>query len=311
MGTASLNRGIAAAMLADLDALTDAHVAHLEDAWDGYPRLEEAARADLRRGIGANLEELSSLLRSGVPSSALITPVGALAYARRMRAEGVRLRALEQAYHHSLAMTRGVIASLAHRSGRPDDAGAATREADRLLWAYVGRAVRRLGDGYGEDTGPLPDQADPRFLRRPEAAIRFAALATTGDQAAFQACAHCEAIMERFCEGVDRAASTPAAARLADAQIVTTIRLADEPDLAVTVHLDRSPIEIVTGTAANADAELVLPSVDLTHIWSAEFHVPIAIVRGRASVRGPVRRFLRVLPVLRAAARGHPAEVAG
>jgi hypothetical protein len=303
MGATSITRGIAAAMLADLDALTDAHVADLEEAWDGYPRLEDAARADLRRGIEANLEELCSLLRSGVAPSALLTPVGALAYAHRMRAEGVRLRALEQAYHHSLAVTRGVIAELADGRSRPDEADAAKREA-------VERAVRRLADAYGEDSGPLPDQADPLFLRRPDAAVRFAAQANADEQAALQACAHCEAIMERFCDGVEWAASTPAAARLAQAQTVVTIRLADEPDLSVTLHLDREPIEVVTGTPANAEAELVLPSVDLTHIWSSEFHVPIAIVRGRAAVRGPVRKFLRVLPVLRAAARVHPAEVA-
>jgi hypothetical protein len=84
--------------------------------------------------------------------------------------------------------------------------------------------------------------------------------------------------------------------RLADTTI--SINLADEEDLAVTILLDRSPIEVVDGTV-DAEAQMWIASVDLTRIWSPDFYLAMAITKGRLRVEGPVRRFLRIVPILR------------
>jgi hypothetical protein len=84
--------------------------------------------------------------------------------------------------------------------------------------------------------------------------------------------------------------------KLADTTI--NITLADEPDLSVTILLDRSPIEVVDGVV-DAEARMWIASVDLTRIWSPDFYLAMAITKGRLRVEGPVRKFLRIVPVLR------------
>ena len=80
----------------------------------------------------------------------------------------------------------------------------------------------------------------------------------------------------------------------------TTIRieLADDPDLSVTLLLDRDPIE-VTHAEVGADVELAIVSVDLARLYSPDFHLAMAITRGRVGYAGPVRKFLQVTPVVR------------
>ena len=87
--------------------------------------------------------------------------------------------------------------------------------------------------------------------------------------------------------------------RLALATTTVTITLADEPDLSTTLLLDRSPIEIVDG-AADSEARMWIASVDLQRIWSGDFYLPMAIAKGRVRIRGPIRKFLRIVPILRA-----------
>ena len=79
-----------------------------------------------------------------------------------------------------------------------------------------------------------------------------------------------------------------------------TLTLADEPTCVCTLLLDRTPIEVAEG-AADGEAQLSIASVDLERIWSRDFHLSIAIARGRATVSGPIRKFLRVVPILRRA----------
>jgi hypothetical protein len=40
-------------------------------------------------------------------------------------------------------------------------------------------------------------------------------------------------------------------------------------------------------------------SVDLARLYSPDFHLAMAITRGRVGYSGPVRKFLRVTPVVR------------
>jgi hypothetical protein len=45
--------------------------------------------------------------------------------------------------------------------------------------------------------------------------------------------------------------------------------------------------------------EISIVSVDLARLYSPDFHLSMAILRGRVGYRGPVRKFLRVTPVVR------------
>jgi len=71
----------------------------------------------------------------------------------------------------------------------------------------------------------------------------------------------------------------------------------------VTLHLDRRRSRSCRD-GGEREAELCSASVDLTHIWSAEFPPPDRDRPRPPSVRGPVPSFLRVLQVLPSAARG-------
>jgi hypothetical protein len=269
-------------MAADAAGVTDAHVAHLERNWSGASQLDGEGWDDLRRGIAANVAELASLIRSGLGEHQLVTPVGVLGYATRMRRRGLSLRNLEEAYGCSVAVTRAVVAG---------DPG-----LEPLVTAYARAAVARLADGYGEAHGELP-ASEP--LGRIELPAR--------DDAAAVARAQCAERLEHFCEDVEHVARS-CGERLARSQATVVVRLADEPELAVTLMLDRDAPAILDGADPAAEAELRIPSVDLQHLWSREFHLPMAIVHGRVGVQGPVRRFLRVVPVLRGARAAHPAE---
>src|SRR5262249_882087 len=48
----------------------------------------------------------------------------------------------------------------------------------------------------------------------------------------------------------------------------------------------------------NAEVSLRIASFDLAHLTSEDFRLPMAIARGRVAADGPVRKFLRVVPVL-------------
>ena len=48
-----------------------------------------------------------------------------------------------------------------------------------------------------------------------------------------------------------------------------------------------------------AEVSLTIASIDLDRLWLDDFHLPMAIVRGRVLPHGPVRKFLRVMPIVR------------
>jgi phospholipid/cholesterol/gamma-HCH transport system ATP-binding protein len=90
--------------------------------------------------------------------------------------------------------------------------------------------------------------------------------------------------------------------RLSLADTTVELVLADEPDLAVTLLLDRMPVEVVQG-GGQAEVRLDIASFDLSQLWTHEFQLPMAVARGRVRATGPVRKFLRVVPILREIAR--------
>ena len=103
---------------------------------------------------------------------------------------------------------------------------------------------------------------------------------------------------QRFRAAMQTAAGDPNLSRkLARADTTIRIMLADDPDLGVTLLLDRTPIEVVD--AAPAEVALSIASVDLDRLCSPEFHLAMAIPRGRVQYTGNVRKFLRVTPIVR------------
>jgi len=54
--------------------------------------------------------------------------------------------------------------------------------------------------------------------------------------------------------------------------------------------------------------QLRIASYDLEQLWSEDFRLPMAIAKGRAEASGPVRKFLRVVPILPRIAQGHQAK---
>jgi phospholipid/cholesterol/gamma-HCH transport system ATP-binding protein len=83
------------------------------------------------------------------------------------------------------------------------------------------------------------------------------------------------------------------------------MELADEPDLVLTVALGDGGASW-PGPAEQPDAEMVIASVDVPRLFSHDYNLAMAIARGRVRVRGPIRRFLRIMPVLRQLAPAAP-----
>lgn len=65
-----------------------------------------------------------------------------------------------------------------------------------------------------------------------------------------------------------------------------------------TVWLDRNPICGEVGAVGSAEIELYAPSKIYGGLFAGKEALPIAIVRGDVEYKGPVRKFLRVVPIL-------------
>lgn len=111
--------------------------------------------------------------------------------------------------------------------------------------------------------------------------------------------------LERFVLVVQHALEDEGASQqFATHGVSVRIHLSDAPDTGVTLFLDRTPAEIVTGTGGGqADVQLLLDSHDLEAICCEGTYLPTKIVAGEVTYEGPVRKFLRMLPVLRRAAQ--------
>src|SRR5581483_1226704 len=150
--------------------------------------------------------------------------------------------------------------------------------------------------------------AQDEILRNPaslEAAERFRSeqiargrwLADSAEQSGARA--ESQRVLEEFAAIIEDAGSDPELSRrLALADTTVECVLADDPDLSVTLLLDRDPIEVRRGEGEAAEVTLWIASFDLEHLCSEQFRLPMAIARGRVSASGPVRKFLRVVPVL-------------
>ncbi|WP_354698828.1 hypothetical protein DSM112329_04526 [Paraconexibacter sp. AEG42_29] len=88
--------------------------------------------------------------------------------------------------------------------------------------------------------------------------------------------------------------------RMSFADTVVHIYFTDLPDgdNACTIYLDRNPIGGETGAVGKAEVELFAPSKIFMGLFAGKEALPIAIVRGDVEYKGPVRKFLRVVPIL-------------
>jgi hypothetical protein len=269
---------------------------------------EEEPLEQTRRSCEVVMAEMFVMLRAGLPSSAHETPSDALEYVRYMKGRGVGLKPVLRAYFLGLAMFQPIVRAEFERSA-PDNATLlrALEYVQTYVFVFIDTVTERIAGEYGtarQDWMAPPDDPvwqDPASI---EAAARFTADYKANPREVISARQQAEAALDRFCGHFETAREDDRIGRrLAQAQTTVQVDLADEPDLCVTLLLDRSPIEILNGEHAS-EVEMTLSSVDLDRMWSRDFHLPMAIARGRVGVRGPVRKFLRVMPIVRTLAPG-------
>jgi hypothetical protein len=259
----------------------------------------------------ADAREILTTFRAGIDRRAHETPVEALEHARYLLQRGVGLGVLMDAYRLGFSMFREVLAVELRANATSAEQGRRLVEAaDAYSFPFITIATYRLAFEFGSlGGGWAPTAADPA-LARPDS--REAAHRLRADQVALgtwvaadaahsharvRAAESLRAFVGAIAHGVHDGGLDD---RVSQAATTVTLSLADEPDCVCTLLLDRSPIEIVEG-AADGECALSIASVDLARIWSNDFHLPMAIARGRAGVRGPIRKFLRVVPILRSA----------
>jgi len=280
---------------------------HEQEPSLGGPDDADALEAT-RASCEGNVREIFSMLRAGLPATVQQTPVQALEYARFLRRRGVGYGSLVAAYQRGVAMFRCVLAEeLPPRVGDEARLTAIAGAADEFLFTYIGGVLERLLHEYELDEGAWYPAASDRVLADPASAeaarqlretqiARGEWLAASPEQS--HAHARSEHVLEEFVARVQDAASDPEISRrLSLADTTVELILADDPDLSATLLLDRTPIEAAAAGGEGA-VQLHIASFDLEQLWSEDFRLPMAIATGRVRASGPVREFLRVLPIL-------------
>jgi hypothetical protein len=315
-----LIRSLATLFIDVVRPFSDAMAIHIHEQVPALGGVEDKDSLEATRAsCEGNLREIFSMIRADLSASAHETPVQALKYARFLRTRGWGYDTIIGGYQYGVAMFRFLLAEeLPSHVQDPGRMGAIGKATDDFLFAYIANTLERLLSEYDLTTGAWhPSASDPVLANtasqeaarhfRDEQMARGEWLASAPE--ASQAHTESEKILETFAATIEEAANHPELLRrLAMADTTVEVSLADEPDLCVTLLLDRTPIEVVDGPKADAEVRIQIASFDLNHVWSVDFQLPMAIVRGRVKVGGPVRKFLRVVPILRplARARGLP-----
>jgi phospholipid/cholesterol/gamma-HCH transport system ATP-binding protein len=280
---------------------------HLHEAGPELGDDEEALEAT-RLSCVANMREMCVMLRAGLPATAHETPTDALEYVRFMRGRGVGLAAVLRAYQRGVSMFGPVAAHEFER--RADDTSQLQRMLDTVnafVFIYIDRVTERLGVEYGGNGGSEhragPDDpvwSNPKSLEAARAFLAEVAARPPQEGAAVShARGEAERVLRRFRTAVEDASRDPRLTeRLSQADTTVRIELADEPDLALTLLLEPPSIDAVSGEHP-AEVDMSLSSMDLERMWSGDFNLSMAIARGRVEVSGPVRKFLRVMPIIR------------
>jgi hypothetical protein len=301
-------RGLATLLIDVIPSFSVAAAEHLGQELPELPNDAETVASTQATAAG-NPREVLSMLRAGLPPSAHETPAEALAHARYLKSRGVGLSTLIGVYQYGFAMFRAVVGDeLAARAEDEAQMARIAKASDEYMFAYVGQVTTRLAAEYGVVDGGWHPCAQDAVLTHPasleaahglreEQLARGTWLAATPEES--RARLQTERMLEDFAQTIEsgvREHELGDRLKLADTTI--NITLADEPDLSVTILLDRSPIEVVEGVV-DAEARIWIASVDLTRMWSEDFYLAMAITKGRLQVEGPVRKFLRVVPTLR------------
>lgn len=87
--------------------------------------------------------------------------------------------------------------------------------------------------------------------------------------------------------------------RLAISDARVACHFADARPLALTLLLDRNPIEVVDREDPDADVHIYANTREWDRYWSGEYMMPMGIIRGEVTYSGPVSRFLRAMPIMR------------
>lgn len=101
-----------------------------------------------------------------------------------------------------------------------------------------------------------------------------------------------------------------ASERLVRVGTTCVLRVQGHEHLECVLRFDERPPEVEEGPASGpAEIEVDLPPACVKTFW--ETGLALAIMRGGATYRGPVRRLLSIYPILRAQAEQHHAARAG
>lgn len=104
----------------------------------------------------------------------------------------------------------------------------------------------------------------------------------------------------RLKAAVAAAAAVPeSAARLAATATSVRIVVSDAPAEGAVLLFDRdTPVALAHDADDPVAAEIVLPEALLTQVLDRTARLAVALVDGRATFTGPVREFLRIVPIL-------------
>lgn len=108
------------------------------------------------------------------------------------------------------------------------------------------------------------------------------------------------AVFEEFRQLLhDAARDSVVGGRLARADTSARISLADDAQISLTLLFDREPIEILPEDNGHApEIQISIHWQDLERVFHENYHLAMAIARGEVTFRGPVRKLLRVMPIL-------------
>lgn len=87
--------------------------------------------------------------------------------------------------------------------------------------------------------------------------------------------------------------------RLANSRTSVAFHLSDAEPLAMTIYLDRVPIEAEPDARSDADVDVWGKTDSLAKIFLGRDHMALMIARGEIEFEGPVRRVLRAVPIMR------------
>jgi hypothetical protein len=90
--------------------------------------------------------------------------------------------------------------------------------------------------------------------------------------------------------------------RLSTARTTVAFVVTDDPASSVTLLLDRDP-PCIASDDEPAEITIELTAAQALRFASAELHLPLALMAGEVTARGPVRKYLARDPVLRALLR--------